>query len=174
MYRLITTATKPKRTLLIIAACIIYSVTLNAQTRAKDEKRFVNALNELVAYKKPSMGTDESPQFVLDSLFHILGDSLTITQINTFIDSSVSRYRYMVALNQITVGHDLNLVLYAGDDGAKIYAQRKGRQDWEFSGFDNLLLIGLVSDDDKKALALKKKIEAAWKRASRWYKPHIK
>ncbi|MCS3795008.1 hypothetical protein [Niastella sp. OAS944] len=168
---MINPATQTKGILLLVALFIMHSITLNAQTRAKDEKRFVNALNELVAYKKPSMGTDDSPQFILDSLFHILGDSLTITQINTFIDSSVSRYRYMVGLNQISVGHDLNLVLYAGDDGAKVYAQRKGRQDWEYSGPDNLILVGLVQDDDKKAQAIKKKIEAAWKRASRWYKP---
>jgi hypothetical protein len=172
----------PGLTILKRSSCILLLLvctTALSQTRSKDENRLLQALNELAAYAKPSLESEyEIP--VTDSTFHILGDTLTYTvRIYTLMAAPdslfIGRRRFTAGLNQInSVGHDLNLVLYTNDGTVNIYKQESGKEDWQYMGYDSLLFIGLVDDDDKKALALKKKIESVWKKASRWYRSNNK
>jgi hypothetical protein len=157
------------RTALLFVLLTCLAPSLTAQTRARDGERFVKALNELAAYSKPN-GFSYFP-YTVDSAFHLVGDSLTFTY-SYKDDYFTGRQRYILPLNKVhSVGHDLNLVLYANDEAVQIYEQAAGAKEWTFRGTYHLVLIGQVDDDNRTQQKMKRKIEAAWQKMLRWYPP---
>lgn len=155
------------KTCILLLLLIGLSGVLKAQTRARDGERFVRALNELAAHSRPA----DASTYTVDSTFHLVGDTLTYT-LRYESDFFTGRRRHALPLDKVhSVGHDLNLVLYANDDAVRIYEQPAGSSGWTLRYDDNLILIGQVNEENKTHQKMKRKIEAAWQKLLRWYPP---
>jgi hypothetical protein len=110
--------------LLAALGCIII-LSASAQTKAKDQKAFLNALNRLIANTTSQHWAYETP-FRIDSAFHIIGDTLSATF--QYTDSFTYRIRYAAPIDKIKrIDHDVYLILIVPPKLVNMYENRRQR-----------------------------------------------
>ena len=131
----------------------------NAQNNSKEVKAFLDALNKLATTTTQNHWRYEEPMKA-DSLFHLNGDTLTVT-LKYSTDSSWTRVRMAAPFSKIrTIDWDHYLLLnYHDEDVVRIYEQTNLDPAWKLVQQTDLLHIGAVSEENKKEMKMKEAIE---------------
>jgi hypothetical protein len=145
---------------LLLLLCFPVSFAM-AQNLKDSKKDLVEALNNLVTTSKQNHITYDVPMS-MDSAFHIVGDSLTITW-KYLLDGSLARTRVTAPISKIKgTFYDLYLGFYFQEkDMVKVYEQSSACPDWRLKEQTHLLHIAVVDSDSKKHRKIKAAIEKA-------------
>lgn len=148
-----------KQPVFLVFICLFVSHS-HAQIISSRQKPFLDALNRLVTNTTQHHWQYDKPMQV-DSLFHLNGDTLSITWICTF-DSSLIRTRLAAPFSKIrSIDWDHYLVLnYQNEKAVQIYEQTNLNPGWRLIERPHLLHVGVVVD--KKEMRMKKKIQKAF------------
>lgn len=140
--------------------------TSTAQTKERDEKAFLNALNQLLQVTRAQHWAYEGP-FITDSAFHIIDDSLSAT-FRYQNDSMTFRIRYAAPVSRITeVVHDIYLILEFDTRCVNVYEQTDA-QEWVRIEKRSIFHIGEVDLESTEQWQLKEAIEKAWVKYAAW------
>jgi hypothetical protein len=132
-----------------------------AQSNSKKEQAFIGALNKLVT-TIPQEHWDTGEPMAADSIFHVAGDTISITW-KYERNGSLERRRLAAPFSAIKgIVYDHYLVLDFEDAPVVRVYQQVGEGPWLPEEEMDVLHIGVVAYESKKQMKMKKDIEKAF------------